>query len=351
MKTPVVQVSTPVSKSVTEYEEFTGMTQAIHTVEVRARVSGYLAKIYFMEKEGAEVKQGEVLFEIDPRPYQAELAQAEANLAVAEAHAERLTQDLRRDEKLSRGVISQADYDKTVGDQKEAVASVGSAKAARDRAKLNLEYTKIRAPIDGRISRRMIDEWNMVKVEDTPLTTIVSVAPIYAYFDVDEGTSLRLARLVRQGKLASFEKPDYPVELGLADEEGFPHQGKVDFVDNQLDAGTGTLRMRGIFANAKRVLAPGQFVRIRLPIGAPHQALLVAEQALGRDQGQKYLYVVDDYNKVEYRRVKVGRLYDGLREVTEGLSPGERVIVNGLQRVRPTVEVEPEEVKMPEPQK
>jgi RND family efflux transporter MFP subunit len=344
-------VSSPISKSVTEYEEFTGMTQAMQTIEIRSRVPGYLAKIYFKEKEGAEVKKGELLFEIDPRPYQAELAQAEANLALAEAHAERLTQDLRRDEKLRSGVISQADYDKTVGDQKEAVAAVGSSKAARDRAKLNLEYTKIRAPIDGRISRRMIDEWNMVKVEDTPLTTIVSVDPIYAFFDVDEGTSLRLTRLVREGKLASFEKPNYPVELGLADEEGLPHQGTVDFVDNQLDGGTGTLRMRGIFANKERLLTPGLFVRIRLPLGEPHPAMLVAEQAIGRDQGQKYVFVVSDANKVEYRRIKVGKLHDGLREVIDGLKREERVIVNGLQRVRDKAEVVPTEVPMPEPQK
>jgi RND family efflux transporter MFP subunit len=347
MKPPTVMVSEPITRPETEYEEFTGMTQAVQTIEIRAHISGYLDKANF--KEGSVVKKDDLLFEIDPRPFRAELAQAEANMVQAEAHAERLTQDLRRDERLSRGVLSQADYDKTVGDQKEAVAAVGSAKAGRDRAKLNLEYTKIRALISGRVSKRMIDAGNMVKADETPLTTLVSLDPIFAYFDVDEGTELRLRRLVLEGKLESLSDPKMRVELGLADEEGFPHVGVVDFSDNQLDANTGTLRMRGVFSNPYGLLAPGRFVRIRLPLGTPHQALLVAEQALGRDQSQKYLYVVNAENKVEYRRIKVGRLYDGLREVLDGLKPNEKVIVNGLQRVRPDVEVETEVVKMPTP--
>jgi RND family efflux transporter MFP subunit len=348
-KSPSVKVSVPVSREVTEYEEFTGMTQAIKTVEIRAHVSGYLTKAEF--KEGAIVKEGQLLFEIDQRPFEAELAQAEALLVQAEAKAERTTLDLLRDEKLvDRRVVSQGDYDKTKGDQKEAAAAVGSFRAARDRAKLNLEYTQIRAPISGRVSKRMIDPWNMVKADETPLTTVVSLDPIYAYFDVDEGTELRLQRLVLEGKLQSLTAPDMPVELGLADEEGFPHQGVVDFTDNQIDVNTGTLRMRGVFPNPKQILSPGRFVRVRLPVGTPHRALLVAEQALDRDQGQKYLFVVDDQNKVEYRRIKVGRLYGGLREVTDGLKPGEKVIVNGLQRVRPGVTVEPEVVIMPVPQ-
>ncbi|HMF11234.1 MAG TPA: efflux RND transporter periplasmic adaptor subunit, partial [Gemmataceae bacterium] len=248
-KPPTVIVSTPITREVTEYEEFTGMTQAVKTVELRAHVSGYLTdKVMFTE--GALVKKGDLLFEIDPRPFQAELAQAEALLVQAEAKATRTTLDLNRNEKLiGRGVVSQEDYDKTKGDQKEAEAAVGSVKAARDRAKLNLEYTQIRAPIDGRISKRMIDPWNMVKADETPLTTVVSLDPIYAYFDVDEGTELRLERLVQEGKLKSLAAPEVRVEMGLADEEGFPHQGTVDFVDNQLDANTGTRRMRGVFPN------------------------------------------------------------------------------------------------------
>lgn len=351
-KPPEVNVSTPVMRAVTEYEEFTGMTQAMQTIEVRARVSGYLAKIYFKEKEGAVVNKGDLLFEIDPRPYRAEVAQADANVVQAEAHAERLTSDLARAEKLvggARFVLSQEDFEKIRGDQREAVAAVGSAKAARDRAKLNLEFTEVRAPISGRISRRMLDEWNMIKADETPLTNIVSLDPMYAYFDVDESTALRLGGLLREGKLSAASASSMPVELGLANEEGFPHRGTVDFIDNQLDANTGTLRLRGIFPNPQGILTPGLFVRIRLPLGSPHQALLVAERALGRDQAQKYLFVVNQENKVVYRRVKVGRIYDGFHEVTEGLAPGERVIVSGLQRVRPDIVVEAQTVPMPAP--
>jgi RND family efflux transporter MFP subunit len=319
------------------------MTQALQTIEVRARVTGYLSDVFFVD--GAEVLQGTPLFEIDPRPFQAELAQAEALVVQAEAKAQRMTLDLNRAEKLiGRGVVSQEDYDKTRGDQKEAEAAVGSARAARDRAKLNLEYTRVRAPISGRVSRRMIDKWNMVKGEETPLTTVVSLDQMYAYFDVDEATALRLRRLSGNSASSSLSL-NMPVELGLADEEGFPHKGMVSFVDNQLDGNTGTLRMRGTFPNPEHFLSPGLFVRIRLPLGAPHKALLIPEAAIGRDQGQKYLFVIGNQNKVEYRRVKVGRLYEGLREVTTGLKPDEKVIVNGLQRVRPDIEVEPELAK------
>lgn len=348
MKTPEVFVSVPVSKEVTEYEDFTGQTMAIQMVEVRSRVTGYLSKMFFEKREGTEVKEGEPLFEIDQRPYQAELAQAEALFAQSQAHARRLASDLSRAEQIvARGAMSREDYEKVVGDKQEADAAVQSAKAARDRAQLNLSYTKINAPISGRISRRMVDPWNVVKAEETPLTTIVSVDPIYAYFDVDEPNVLRLRRLVREGKMQDLQEAKMPVLLGLGDEEDFPHKGTLDFVDNQVDSSTGTLRMRGIFPNKSRLLSPGLFVRIRLPIGGPHEALLVSEQALGRDQSQKYVFVVNDANKVEYRRVKVGRLYDGFREVLEGLKPGEKIIVSGLQRVRPDVVVEAKVIDMP----
>jgi RND family efflux transporter MFP subunit len=348
LNAPTVLVSEPVIRSETEYEEFTGMTQAKQTIEIRAHVSGYLDKANFLE--GALVKKDEVLFEIDPRTFEADLAQAEANLVQAEAKAERTSLDLNRNEKLAaRGIVSQEDFNKFRGDQKEAEAAVGSARAARDRARLNLEYTKVKTIISGRVSKRMIDPGNMVKADETPLTTVVSLDPIFAYFDVDEGTELRLRRLVLNGKLDSLSDPKMSVELGLADEDSYPHKGLVDFSDNQLDPNTGTLRMRGVFSNSDGLLAPGRFVRVRIPLGAPHQALLVAEQAIGRDQNQKYVYVVDADNNVEYRRVKVGRLYDGLREVVDGLKPGEKVVVNGLQRIRPKVKVETEAVQMPTP--
>jgi membrane fusion protein, multidrug efflux system len=344
---PEIEVRLPVTKPVTEYEDFPGQTQSLHMIEVRARVSGYLSNMCF--KEGAEVKKGALLFEIDPRPYKAALDQAAGNLAQAEARLKRQDADLARAEKLvGTGSISREDYDKAVGDRGETAASIQALQAAVEAAKLNMEFTQVKAPISGRISRRLIDPWNMVKADETPLTTIVSLDPIYAYFDVDEANALRL---VREGKIKalqaktafSLEAGAFDVSLGLADEAGFPHQGTIDFVDNQIDGNTGTLRMRGRFANPDRLLSPGLFVRIRLPIGAPHSALLVSEQALARDQGQKFVYVVTDVvqdeGKVEYRQVKVGRLYDGLREVTDGLKPGEKVVVSGLQRIRPKMTV------------
>jgi RND family efflux transporter MFP subunit len=381
---PEVEIARPVTKLVTEYEDFTGLTQAMHMVEVRARVSGYLSRVYFVE--GAEVKEGEPLFEIDPRPYQAELARARANVEQAEAHRSRLKNDFSRAQSLVKtGAIAKEDYDKVVGDLAEAEAALGVARAQQDTAALNVGFTQVRAPISGRISRRLIDPWNMVKADETPLTTIVSLDPIYAYFDVDEANALRL---VREGKItllpqkrsggaggsapalgaglptsprappalgAGLPTPPTPnpqkpalfeVTLGLGDEEGFPHRGMVDFVDNQIDANTGTLRMRAIFPNPERLLSPGLFVRVRLPLGAPHNALLVPEQALARDQAKKKVYVISDQNKAEYRSVKVGRLYGGLREVTEGLKPGERVVVSGLQRIRDGVTVVPKEEKV-----
>jgi RND family efflux transporter MFP subunit len=370
-KPPEVDCSVPIVREETEYEYFTGQTQAMQTIEVRARVSGYLSKVYF--KEGAEVKQGDKLFEIDPRPYQADLAQAEANLVQAESHYRRLGLDADRASKLNaRGAMSREDYDKIMGDRAEADAAVGSARASRDRAKLNLDFTQVAAPISGRISRRFLDPWNMVKADETPLTTVVSQDPIYVYFDVDEANVLRQIRLAGKGKIKW--EPNMPVRLGLGDDEGFPHEGTVDFVDNQVDVNTGTLRMRGVFPNPDRLLTPGLFARIRLPIGRPHQAVLVAEQALVRDQGQKYLYVVNAKDEVEeekknsgekfkgiveYRPVKVGRLYDGLREVTGDLTVeldakgnvkgGDRVIVTGMQRVRDKVPVEAKQVAMPKP--
>ncbi len=360
---PDIEFRYPVSKPVTEYEDFPGQTQALHTIEVRARVSGYLSKVYF--QEGAEVKEGDPLFEIDPRPYEAELARTKANLALSEAHRKRLEYDYQRARKLlDQGALGREDYDKAYGDLKEAEAAVGVAKAQLQTAELNVGFTKVKATISGRISRRLIDPWNMVKGDDTPLTMIVSLDPIYAYFDVDEANALRL---IRQGKIKalrqkssfSLEPGSFDVSLGLGDEPDFPHQGTIDFVDNQIDLNTGTLRMRGVFPNPDRLLSPGLFVRIRLPMGAPHSALLVSEQSLARDQGQKFVYVVnqvvdekgkpvlDEKGEVkyqaEYRQVKVGRLYDGLREVTDGLKPGEKVVVSGLQRIRPNMPVNPKE--------
>jgi RND family efflux transporter MFP subunit len=343
---PEVVVAEPVRREITEFEEFTGRTEAVDTVDIRARVSGYLDKVHF--KEGEEVREGDLLFEIDPRPYQAEFARTEANLIQVEAHLRRLDADFSRARHLlPKRAISQEEFDKMGGDRAEAEAAVGVAKASVDVAKLNLKFTKVYSPVAGRISRHLIDRGNLVKADDTLLTTIVSLDPMYAYFDIDERTLLKLRRL-GGGALKPVAEKDMPLQLGLADEDDYPHVGKIDFVDNRVDPNTGTLRVRGIFSNPDRILTPGLFVRIHVPISKPHYANLVPEKALGTDQGQKFLFVVSPANEVVYRRVRTGVLAEGFRVVEDGVRPGERFIVSGLQRVRPGNKVTPKKEKEPE---
>jgi len=345
-----VTVSFPVEREVTDYADFTARTAAVHSVELRARVSGYLDKVNF--KEGSLVQKGDVLFEIDPRTYQAVLNHARGNLEAAEARVKRLAADLSRAEKIfAKAAISREEYDKTIGEHGEAVASQAALKAAVERSQLDLGFTKVTAPVSGRISRSSVTEGNLVQASDmtggTLLTTIVSVDPMYAYFDVDEHTVLRVKQLIREGKAKTPDDPDIPVWLGLANEIGHPHQGTVHFIDNQVNPRTGTLRVRGIFPNKDDALSPGYFARVRVPIGVAHKAVLVTERALDTDQGQKVVYVVDNDNQVASRPVRLGALHEGLREITDGLKPGERVIVNGLQQVRSGMTVETKLVDMP----
>jgi RND family efflux transporter MFP subunit len=256
---------------------------------------------------------------------------------------ERLESSFKRAQTLlPQNAISPDDYDTIKGDRDAAIATVTSSEAACDLAQLDLNYTKVTAPIGGRIGRQLVDPGNLVQGETTSptaLTTIVAVDPIYVYFYVDERTVLRLRRLVRAGVIKSSHEAKLPVQLGLLDEEGFPHEGTINFVDNRDDVNSGTLLIRAIFPNPQRMLSPGLFARVRLPIGNPHRAILISEQALGSDQGQRFVYVVNDEEEAVYRRVKVGSLHDGLRVVEEGLSPEDRVVVIGLQRIRPGAKV------------
>ncbi len=343
---PEVVVEQPTTKVVTDYEDFTGYTDAVYTVEIRARVTGYLDKVLF--KDGDEVPEGKLLFEIDPRPYQAEFDRAQSSVTQAEAHLARLENDHRRAVALeSRNAIGREEYDKIVGDYNEAVAAVGTAKAVRDTAKLNLEFTKVTAPIAGQISERRVVAGNLVKADDTLLTTIVSVDPMYFYFDIDETTLLKLRKLLREGSMTSYREPgtERYVNLELANEEGFPRRGKINFADNRVTQNTGTLRVRGEISNPKstnankregaRTLSPGMFVRVRLPIGEPHEAIEVPERAVGTDQGNKYLFVLNTKKQeVEKRNVEVGMLDDERRVITKGLGKDEVFVVEGLQRIR-----------------
>ncbi len=347
---PPVTVSYPVERDVTDSVEFTARTAAVDSVEVRAHAWGYLQKVNF--KEGELVKAGDVLFEIDPRPYEALLNQAKAKLAQDKAQVKYDEAEYQRQLQIVRGGAgSQSELDKATAARGVALANIAAAKALIASRQLDLDYTKIAAPVGGRVSRYVVTAGNLIQSGDqgggTLLTTIVSVDPMYAYFDVDEGTALRVRRLNREGKSDSPRDGGYPVSLGLANEDGFPHRGTINFVENQVNPKTGTIRARGQFPNEHQVLLPGLFGRVRTPIGRPHKALLVSDRALETDQAQKVLYVVNDNNEVVARPVRVGALHDGLREITDGLKSGERVIVTGLQQVRPGAIVEPKLVPMP----
>jgi RND family efflux transporter MFP subunit len=349
-KTPEVFVAAPAREVVTEFEEFTGRTMAVNTVEIRARVSGYLKTVHF--KDGAYVRgpvgpnqqpqEPDLLFEIDPRPYEADLARATASVAQNRARLERLKRHQERAEKLlpSR-TITQEEYDLAIFDRDEAEATLKAAIASEEIARLNLGYTRITAPLSGRISRRLVDPGNLVRADDTPLTTVVSLDPIHAYFDMDERTVLKLRRMSTSGALDVSQDAGIKVQVALADESNFTLSGTLNFMDNQVDASTGTLRVRVVIDNPKLLLSPGLFVRLRIPVSEPHEALLVQEESLGADQGQRFVYVVNEKNEIVYRRVTVGQLNNGRRAVETGLTAQDRVVVTGLQRVRPGMKVSP----------
>jgi RND family efflux transporter MFP subunit len=345
-----VTVSYPVEREVTESVEFTARTAAVDSVEVRAHVWGYLQKVNF--KEGDMVHEGEVLFEIDPRPYETLLKQAKAKVRQDEAQLRFDEEEYQRQFNTYRaGAGSKSELDKAAAARDVDRANIAADNALVASRQLDLDYTKVVAPVSGRVSRFVVTVGNLIRAGDqnggTLLTTIVSVDPMYAYFDVDESTALRVRQLVREGKSDSPRDGGFPVALGLANEDGFPHQGEVNFVENQVNPKTGTIRVRGVFPNRKQVLLPGLFGRVQMPIGRPHKALLVSDRALDSDQGQKILYVVNQKNEVTSRPIHVGALHDGLREITDGLKAGERVIVTGLQHVRPGAAVEPKLVTMP----
>jgi RND family efflux transporter MFP subunit len=344
-----VKVSLPVQREITDYSEVTGRVAAVDSVEVRPRVWGYIDKVNF--KEGMLVDRDDVLVQIDPRTYKATLKQAEGNLAAAEAKANRLETELKRAKKLQADkAISQQELDKSQFDWDEAVANIESLKGIVDQAKLDVGFTKVVAPISGRIGRALVKEGNLVQASQagaTILTTIVSVDPIWAYFDVDERTVLRVRQMIRAGKMKSAREVPWPVFLGLAYEEGYPHEGTIDFVDNQVNSKVGTLRVRGVFPNKDEHLTPGYFCRVRVPIGPKRQALLISDRAIDVDQGQKIVYVVGQDNKVAVRPIRPGSLHDGLRAVEEGLIAADRVVVTGIQQIRPGQVVAPSVVDMP----
>jgi RND family efflux transporter MFP subunit len=348
---PVVSVVQPIARDVVEWDEYIGRLESPETVELRARVSGYLDKVHF--KEGKPVKAGDLLFTIDRRPYKADLDRAAADYERAQSQTELARNDADRAQKLIQTkAISTEDFDTKVKNYAAAQAAERSARATLDLAKLNYEFTEIRAPIDGRISRALVTQGNLISggvsgAGATLLTTIVSLDPLYLYGDADERAILKYIRLSREGSRVSARDKEIPAEMGLADENGFPHKGYMDFVDNRIDPNTGTMRARGVFTNTDQSLSPGFFARIRIPGSGKYPALLLPDRALGSDQAQKFVYVVNAEKKVEFRPVKIGPMIDGLRVVKEGLKAGESVIVEGLMRVRPgvVVDAKPPEMK------
>ena len=336
---PTVVVTQPLEKELADFAEFTGRTDAVESVEIRARVSGYLNKIHY--KPGREIEAGGLLFEIDSRPYDAELERCEATLATARASLKQAQAEMLRAEELhARKISTQADYDRAVADLSHAEASVDSTQASVTKAKLNQDFTKVTAPISGRTSRELITEGNLVTADSTALTTIVSLDPIYAYFDIDERTLLYIQQKIREHKIDSArDRDNVEIRLEMANETGFPHQGVIDVVDNRIDAGTGTMQIRGRFPNSERKLTPGLFIRIQMQLGPARSRLLIPERALAQQQGQRYVYVVSAEQKIERRNVTVGRRDGALRVIETGLQPGDRVVVQGQQRVRPGVEV------------
>ena len=341
----IVVVSPPIEKSVVDYVDYTGRTDAAESVEIRARVTGFLNAVLF--QDGAEVEKGAPLFEIDDREYQADLDSARAELASAKAHQEKATTDFKRMEALKqKGAASAEEYDRADAAKKEADAAVESGVAKQTSAQLKVDFSKIAAPIAGKISRSQTTQGNLINADTTVLTTIVSVEPMYVYFDVDERTILTIRKQVREGQLEAKDDHEVPVLMGLTIDKDYPHVGTIDFLENRVDPRTGTMRVRGTFKNPRpekgeRTLDAGMFARIRVPLGHPKTAILVAERAIGTDQGQKFLYVVDDKNEVVFRPVQLGAVHDGLRAIIEGVNAGERVIIDGLQRVRPGSVVEP----------
>ncbi len=340
---PAVTVAAVPQRDVKEWDEFTGRFEAVDAVEIRPRVSGYIKRVVF--DEGKEVRKGEVLFEIDARPYQAYLERAEAQLEQARSSAELATRDVDRARKLvDAQAMSREEFDARTSAAAVTAAAVRGAEAAVVTAKLNLEWTEVRSPIAGRVSQAAVTVGNLVQAgppSATLLTTVVSLDPIYVAFDADEQTYLKYIALARTGS-GPDSKAHTPIFLGLANEDGtFPHEGRLDFVDNQLNPQTGTIRARAVFSNKDRRFTPGLFARLKLVGSGDYKATLVLDRAVGTDQDKKFVLILKPDSTVDYRAIQLGRLVDGFRVVSAGLQPGEEVVINGLQRVRPGMKVTP----------
>jgi RND family efflux transporter MFP subunit len=345
---PQVSVAQVLEKRVKDWDEFTGRLQAVETVEIRPRVSGYIDKVAFAE--GSQVKSGDLLFVIDPRPYQAEYDRSAADVKRYKTALELARIELVRVQRLKdSGAVSEEELDERKSTVAQAEANVAASEASLETASLNLSFTRVTSPIAGRVSRAEVTRGNLVTGGSnggTLLSSVVSMDPMYLYFDADEQSYLRYAQMARSGERPSSRDKQNPVQVGLANEEGFPHAGSVDFVDNQLNPQTGTIRARAVLQNKDGQFTPGLFARVQLLGSGEYPAILIEDRAVNTDQSQKYVLLLGANNQIEYRKVKLGRVIDGLRIVSEGLKPGDVIVVNGAQRVHPGVTVSPQRVTM-----
>ncbi len=338
---PTVSVAKVLEQPVNEWDEFTGRLEAPETVEVRPRVSGQIDQVAFTE--GAQVKKGDLLFQIDPRPFQAEVRRLEAQLQQARATATRSANEAERGERLrSSNAISAELAESRTSAAAEARAGVAAIQAQLDLARLNLSFTRVTAPISGRVSRAQYTAGNIVSADVTPLTSVVSTDKVYAYFDADERVYLKYSQLARDGQRGQST----PVYLGLSNEQGNPHLGQMNFVDNQVNPKTGTIRGRAVFDNRDGQFTPGLYARLKLVGSATYSAVLINDEAVGTDLGKKFVLVMDKDNKADYRAVELGPKLEGLRIVRSGLNKDERIVVKGLQRVRPGAPVTPQDTPM-----
>ena len=343
---PEVGVASVLTQSVQAWDEFNGRVGAVETVSLRPRVSGYIDRVAY--KEGGEVKQGDLLFVIDPRPYRDALASAQAQLERARAAASLAqSQNQRAQTLIAAKAISHEEFDSRRADLAQTAADVRAAQAAVATAQLNLGFTEVRAPVDGRAGRALLTVGNLAQADQSVLTTLVSQDPMYVYFDCDEHSYLRYQALARKGERSGGE---HPVHVGLADEAGFPHAGTLDFLDNQVDAATGTIRARAVLRNPDRALTPGLYARVQLQGSGEFKAMLIDDKAVLTDQDRKYVYVLGAEHKALRKDVVLGRLIDGLRVVQSGLDTNDQVIVSGTQKIFfPGMPVQPDAVAMGAP--
>jgi multidrug efflux system membrane fusion protein len=345
---PQVSVAQVLEKRVKDWDEFTGRLQAVESVEIRPRVSGYIDKVAFTE--GSLVKRGDLLFVIDPRPYRAEYDRSAADVKRYKTALELARIELVRVQRLKdSGAVSEEELDERKSTVAQAEANVAGSEASLETASLNLNFTQVSSPVEGRVSRAEVTRGNLVTGGSnggTLLSSVVSMDPMYLYFDADEQSYLRYVRLAHSGERPGSRESQNPVQVGLANEEGFPHTGSVDFVDNQLNPQTGTIRARAVLQNKDGLFTPGLFARVQLLGSGEYQAILIEDRAVNTDQSQKYVLLLGANNQIEYRKVTLGRVIDGLRIVREGLKPGDVIVVNGAQRVHPGVTVTPQRVVM-----